>query len=85
MVNVLPKNIKTKIAYLEILLESPNGVTPREVSEIYFDVTLHAANNALRRLKKNGDATRQLDGSEFRYWITVHGILKYDHLKSQEE
>ena len=88
MVNNLPKEIGySKADYLELLMEhSEKGLTPTDVSEIYFDdVTIHAANNSLRRLKKNRDATRKLDGTEFRYWITDHGILKYDHLKSQEE
>ena len=82
----MPKNIKTKIAYLEILLESPNGVTPSEISDVYFDdVTNEAANNALRRLKKSGCATRIIDQGEYRYWITDRGIRKYDYLRSQEE
>ena len=52
----LPKEIgKTKVEYLELLLENPDGITPSDVTEIYFDdVTIHAANNALRRLKKQG-------------------------------
>ena len=78
--------IKTKIEYLDLLLENPEGITPSDVSEIYFDdVTNHAANNALRRLKRGGCATRMLDGGEFRYYITNRGILKLDYLKRQEE
>ena len=87
MVNDLPKEIVySKADYLELLLETPNGITPSDVTEIYFDdVTNEAANNALRRLKKSGCATRIIDQGEYRYWITDRGISKYDHLKSQEE
>ena len=88
MVNNLPKEIAyNKADYLELLMEhDEKGLTPSDVSEIYFDdVTIHSANNSLRRLKKNGLAVRQLDGSEFRYWITDRGVLRYDYLRSQEE
>ena len=87
MVNNLPKELNySKTDYLELLLENPNGITPSDVSDIYFDdVTLHAANNALRRLKKGGLAVRRLDGLEFRYWITDRGIRRYDYLRSQEK
>jgi len=88
MVNNLPKEIGyTKADYLELLMEhDEKGLTPSDVSEIYFDdVTIHAANNSLRRLKTSGLATRILDGTEFRYWVTDRGILRYDYLRSQEE
>ena len=87
MVNNLPKELNySKTDYLELLLENPNGITPSDVSDIYFDdVTLHAANNALRRLKKGGLAVRQVDGSEFRYTITDRGVLRYDYLRSKEK
>jgi len=84
----LPKEIgKTKVDYLELLLENVDGIIPSEVSEIYFDdVTVHAANNALRRLKKQGCATRERDtGGEYRYWITNRGIRRLDYLLSKEE
>ena len=91
MVNNLPKEMTyTKANYLELLMEHVDGLTPSDVSDIYFDdVSLHAANNALRRLKKGGLAVRrldrQLDGSEFRYWITDRGIRRYDYLRSKEK
>ena len=83
----LPKEMKMKVAYLELLLENPDGVTPTDVSELYFDdVTVHAANNALRRLKKQGCATRERDnGGEYRYWITDRGIMRLDYLLSKKE
>ena len=87
MVNNLPKEIGyTKVDYLELLLESSeDGVTPSDVAEIYFDgVTIHAANNALRRLKKQGCAMRERDGEEYRYWITNRGIMKYNYLVKKE-
>ena len=53
MVSILPKEIGyTKIDYLDLLLENPDGITASEISEIYFDVTKDAAGHALRRLKK---------------------------------
>ena len=86
MVIDLPKEMKTKVAYLELLLENPDGITPSDVAEIYFDdVTIHAANNALRRLKKQGCAMRERDDLEFRYYITNRGILKLDYLLAKEE
>jgi len=84
----LPKEIgRSKIEYLELLIENPKrGVTPSEVSEVFFDdVTNEAANNALRRLKKRSCAIRQRDGLEYRYWITDYGIMKYDYLLEKEE
>jgi len=83
----LPKEIKTKVAYLELLLENVDGIIPSEVSEIYFDdVTVHAANNSLSRLKKQGCATRERDdGGEYRYWITDRGIMRLDYLLSKKE
>ena len=88
MVSNLPKQIGyTKLDYLELLLESStDGVTPSEVSEIFFDnVSKDTVGHALNRLKKNSCAVRQMEEGEFRYWITDRGILKYDHLKSQED
>ena len=85
MVIDLPKEMKTKVAYLELLLENPDGITPSDVAEIYFDdVTIHAANNALRRLKKQGCAVRERDGEEYRYYITDRGIMKYNYLVKKE-
>jgi len=84
----LPKEMgKTKVDYLELLLENVDGIIPSEVSEIFFDdVTVHAANNALRRLKKQGCATRERDdGGEYRYWITDRGIKRLDYLLSKEK
>ena len=82
----MTKNFKPKIVYLELLLENPDGITPSDVSEIYLeDVTNEAANNALRRLKKSKCATREIVNGEFLYKITDRGVLKYNHLKSQEE
>ena len=88
MVNTLPKeSIYTKVDYLELLMESVNGLTPSDVSDIYFDgVSRDSAGHALGRLKKNGCAARQRDpDGEYRYWITDRGILKYDYLRSKEE
>ena len=86
MVIDLPKEMKTKVAYLELLLENPDGITPSDVAEIYFDdVTIHAANNALRRLKKQGCNMRERDGEEYRYYITNRGILKLDYLLAKKE
>ena len=87
MVIALPKEIgKTKIDYLELLLENVEGITPSEVVEIFFDgVTNEAANSALRRLKKRGCAVRERDGEEYRYWITDNGILKLNYLLSKEK
>lgn len=86
MVIDLPKEIKTKVAYLELLLENPDGVIPTDVSELYFDdVTVHAANNALRRLKRQRCATRERDGGgEYRYYITDRGIMRLDYLLSKK-
>ena len=84
----MPKEIgKTKVDYLELLLENVDGIIPSEVSEIFFDdVTVHAANNALRRLKKQGCAIRERDnGGEYRYWITDRGIMRLDYLLSKKE
>ena len=87
MVIDLPKEIKTKVDYLELLLENVDGIIPSDVSEIFFDnVTVHAANNSLRRLKKQGCATRERDdGGEYRYWITDRGIMRLDYLLSKKE
>lgn len=84
----MPKTIgKTKIEYLELLLEnSEKGITPSEVTEVFFDdVTNEAAAHALHRLKKRGCAIRRRDGLEYRYWITDYGIMKYDYLLEREE
>jgi len=86
MVIALPKEIKTKVDYLEILLENVDGITPSEIVDVFFDgVTKEAANNALRRLKVNGCAVRERDGEEYRYWITNRGILKLNYLLSKEK
>ena len=89
MVIDLPKEIgHTKTDYLELLLESSgDGITPSDVSELYFDdVTVHAANNSLRRLKKQGCAVREKEpDGEYRYWITNRGIMKLDYLLAKEE
>ena len=86
MVNILPKEIgHTKIDYLELLLESPDGITASEISEIFFDdVTKDAAGNALRKLKKQGCAVREKDDTEYRYYLTDRGIMKLDYLKRRE-
>ena len=76
----------SKVDYLELLLENPDGISPSDITDIYFeDTTNEAANNALRRLKRGGCATREIVNGEFLYKITDRGILKYDYLKSQEE
>jgi len=89
MVGNLPKQIGyKKLDYLELLLEnSTDGVTPSEVSEIFFDnVSKDTVGHALNRLKKNSCAVRRLEnGGEYRYWITDRGVLRYDYLRSQEE
>jgi len=79
------KEIKhSKIAYLELLLESSDGVTASEIEEIYFDdATQAAARIALRRLYKRGCASRVKEGAEYRYWITDKGIRKYYYLTEQ--
>jgi len=76
------KEIKhSKIEYLELLLENDDGITPKEVEELFFDDVTPAANrHALRRLFKQGCTTREKEGLEFRYWITQKGIRKYDYL-----
>ena len=68
MVSILPKEIGyTKIDYLDLLLENPDGITASEISEIFFDdVTKDAARNALRRLKEQGCAVREKDNTEYR-------------------
>ena len=85
MVKILPKEIgHTKIDYLELLLESPDGITASEISEIYFDdVTKDAARNALHRLKKQGCAVREKNEAEYRYHLTDRGIMKLHYLKNK--
>jgi len=86
VIDLTKQIIKTKISYLELLLENPEGITPSDVAEIYFDdVTVEAANNALRRLKKQGCAVREKEGAEYRYWITDRGVMKLDYLMTKEE
>lgn len=73
----------SKIEYLELLIESPEGVTSSEVEEVWDDVTGGAARKALFRLFKQGCAKRYNEG-EYRYWITDRGIEKYNHLTRDE-
>lgn len=72
-----------KIEYLELLIESPDGVTSSEVEEVWDDVTQDAARKALFRLFKQGCAKRIKEG-EYRYWIEDRGIQKYHHLTRDE-
>lgn len=73
----------SKIEYLELLIESPEGVTSSEVEEDWDDVTRDAARKALFRLFKHGCAERIKEG-EYRYQITDRGIEKYHHLTRDE-
>ena len=75
--------VHSKIEYLELLIESPEGVTSSEVEEIWDDVTRGAARKALFRLFKHGCAKRCKEG-EYRYWIEDRGIEKYHHLTRDE-
>ncbi len=85
MVNILPKEIGyTKIEYLQLLYESPDGITASEISEIFFDVTKDAARNALHRLKKQGCVVREKDDTEYRYHLTERGLRKLDYLTMSE-
>jgi len=82
----LKKIIHPKTDYLELLLESPEGLTANEISEIYFDdVDPSTARKALTRLFKQGCATREKERREHRYWITDKGILRYDYLLKRVE
>ena len=39
MVNDLPKEIGySKVEYLELLMEHPDGLTPRDVSDVYLSL-----------------------------------------------
>ena len=82
----MKKIIHPKTDYLELLLESPEGLTANEISEIYFDdVESFTSRKALTRLYKQGCARRQKEGREHRYWITEKGILRYDYLLKRVE
>jgi len=74
----------SKIEYLKLLIESPEGVTSSEVEEVWDDVTRGAARKALFRLFKQGCAKRIKEGLEYSYWITDRGIEKYHHLTRDE-
>ena len=74
----------SKIEYLALLIESPDGVTSSEVEEVWDDVTQDAARKALTRLHKQGCAKRVKEGLEYRYWITDRGIQKHHYLTRDE-
>ena len=78
---------RQKVAYLEILIDNlREGLTANEVSGFYFqDVDSSTTRKALTRLYRNGDATRQKQGREHRYWVSEKGLLKYDYLMAIEE
>jgi len=76
--------IHSKIEYLELLIENPDGVTSSEVEEIWDGVTRDVARKALIRLYKQGCAKRVKEGLEYRYWITDRGIQKYHYLTRGE-
>ena len=82
MVHILPKDkFWTKIDYLDLLLENPDGITASEISEIYLETTKDAAGHALYRLKKEGCAIRKKGTKEYTYYLTDKGAMKLGHLK----
>jgi len=77
---------RQKIEYLQLLLENPSGLTANEVSDFYFDdAEPSTTRKALTRLYRNGDATRQKEGRQHRYWISDKGVRKLEYLLGEEE
>ena len=80
--------IHSKLEYMELLYEHPEGLTTAEIVDLYFDdVDQKAVSMALKRLVIQNSAyrVRTMAANEYRYFLNNYGIQKMYFLQEREE